>query len=193
MSKARLLTEAFRPVLVRAHRRYDDILAYDLARVRILDRELDSNYILDSRDLLAYARTLTRVGLLLCALTRIFIAVVFRDLAGNFTRVVIAAPRERVRPGKFPSRSVPYGEKRQQRHRFVQTAAPARGLVVAASWLLPAALRARYGEEYRSELWDLAAAGAGRRQQLGYALRQFRCAVPLRFAVLSPRHRRAAP
>jgi len=59
--------------------------------------------------------------------------------------------------------------------------------------LLPKADRARFGEEYRSELWDLAAAGAGRHQQMGYALRQFGCAVPLRFAVLSPRHKKAAP
>jgi hypothetical protein len=43
--------------------------------------------------------------------------------------------------------------------------------VAAAAGLLSAWYRARYSEEYRSELHDLAAARSGRRQQLGYASR----------------------
>jgi hypothetical protein len=69
----------------------------------------------------------------------------------------------------------------------------ARRLVAVAARLLPAADRARYGEEYHSELWDLAAAGAGRRQQIGYAARQLYSAVPVHFAILSPRRRKASP
>jgi hypothetical protein len=38
--------------------------------------------------------------------------------------------------------------------------------------LLPAADRARYAEEFRSELWDLAEIGAGRCQQVLYAASQ---------------------
>lgn len=72
--------------------------------------------------------------------------------------------------------------------------APSAGrLAAAAAWLLPARDRTRFHEEYRSELWDLATAGAARRQQICYALRQLRCAVPLRFTVLSPRRRKASP
>jgi hypothetical protein len=75
----------------------------------------------------------------------------------------------------------------------VRLAAPAVRLAAAAVRLLPATDRARYGEEFRNELRELAAAGAGRRQQIGYALRQFRCAVPLRLAVRVPRRRKASP
>jgi DNA-binding CsgD family transcriptional regulator len=65
-------------------------------------------------------------------------------------------------------------------------------LSAVAAWLLPAGERARYGEEYRSELHELATAGAGRRQQLGYAVRLLVRAAPLRVAVLAPRHGKAS-
>ena len=68
----------------------------------------------------------------------------------------------------------------------------AAGLLTAAAGLLPAGDRARYGEEYRSELWDLARSGAGRVRQLGYALRQLRRAFPAGIALRSARRRRAA-
>jgi len=68
----------------------------------------------------------------------------------------------------------------------------AAGLLAAAARLLPAADRARYGEEYRSELWDLARSGAGRLRQLGYALRQLRRALPAAVALRSPRRGSAA-
>jgi hypothetical protein len=68
----------------------------------------------------------------------------------------------------------------------------AAGLLTAAARLLPAGDRARYGEEYRSELWDLARSGAGRVRQLGYALRQLRRAFPAGVALRSARRRSAA-
>jgi len=69
----------------------------------------------------------------------------------------------------------------------------ANGLAVAASRLLPAADQPRYREEYRCELWDLADAGAGRAQQIGYAIRLVIRAVPLRYAVLASYSRKAPP
>ncbi len=83
------------------------------------------------------------------------------------------------------------GEARQGRNAR-RVAAPAKKLVAVASRLLPVAERARYLEEYRSELWDLAAAGAGCCRQVGYGARQVLSAMPLRSAVLAPR-RRGAP
>ena len=49
-------------------------------------------------------------------------------------------------------------------------------LAGAATRLLPARERARYAEEFRSELWELAAAGTSRRTQQAYAARQVLCA-----------------
>jgi hypothetical protein len=66
-------------------------------------------------------------------------------------------------------------------------------VLAAAVRLLPAADRARYGEEYRSELWELAQSGYGRMRQLRYALRQLRSALPMSFALRAPRRRGAAP
>jgi hypothetical protein len=79
-----------------------------------------------------------------------------------------------------------------QKQPTVRVAALAVRAAAAATRLLPAADRARYDDEYRSELWDLAAAGAGRRQQILCALRQLYATVPLRFAILAPR-RKASP
>lgn len=45
-------------------------------------------------------------------------------------------------------------------------------LLTAATWPLPVPDRARYAEEYQSELAELARSGAGRGQQLGYGFRQ---------------------
>lgn len=70
---------------------------------------------------------------------------------------------------------------------------PVRGLVSAAAFLVPATDRTRYAQEYRSELWDLAQAGAGSLRQLLYALRQLRRAIPMGLALRSPRRRSAAP
>jgi hypothetical protein len=69
----------------------------------------------------------------------------------------------------------------------------AAGLLAAATWLLPAPDRARYGEEYACELRDLARSGAGLWRQLRYALCQLRCAPQMRLALRSPRGRSAVP
>jgi hypothetical protein len=69
----------------------------------------------------------------------------------------------------------------------------ARRLAAAAVRLLPAADRARYAEEYLSELQDLARAGESRRRQAAYALRQLRSALVLRGELLAPSRRKAAP
>jgi hypothetical protein len=61
-------------------------------------------------------------------------------------------------------------------------------LADAAARALPAAGRARYREEFRSELQEIAAAGQPRRRQVGCALRQMRSALPMR-AELAARRR----
>ena len=66
-------------------------------------------------------------------------------------------------------------------------------LLTAAKWLLPATGRARYCEEYRCELWEIASNGGDRRHQLLYAIRQLTRAVQMRREVLSPRRRNASP
>lgn len=70
---------------------------------------------------------------------------------------------------------------------------PARRLVAAATQLLPAANRARYFEEYQSELWEIANGGGSRHGQLLYASRQLLRVVLVRGAVLAPLKRKASP
>lgn len=82
---------------------------------------------------------------------------------------------------------------RAQRGEARRVAPSAARLVLGAARLLPAADRARYAEEYHSELSDLARDGAGRLGQLGYALRQLRSAPRTGLALRSPRRRGAAP
>ena len=78
----------------------------------------------------------------------------------------------------------------RRRHRV----APSAGRVLAmAARLLPAADRARYAAEFRSELWELVQAGDGRWGQLGYAGRQLVAACQLRAALQAPRRRRVMP
>jgi hypothetical protein len=59
-------------------------------------------------------------------------------------------------------------------------APPAAGLLAIATLLLPHAARIRYAEELRTELWEIARVGGGRRPQLGYAARQVIAAPRLR-------------
>ncbi len=59
--------------------------------------------------------------------------------------------------------------------------------------LLPVRDRARYAEEFRSELWEIAHAGGGRRAQLAYAARQVMAARQLRAGLRVPRRRGAVP
>jgi hypothetical protein len=74
-----------------------------------------------------------------------------------------------------------------------QRSAAARRLGAAAARMLPAGDRARYGEEFRSELAEIALAGGGRWVQLAYAARQLRSAPRLRADLRTPRRRGAAP
>jgi hypothetical protein len=65
-------------------------------------------------------------------------------------------------------------------------------LTGAAAVLLPARDRGRYGEEWQGELTELAAAGAGLRSQLGYAVRLLHRTALLRFELIAGRRRREA-
>jgi len=60
-------------------------------------------------------------------------------------------------------------------------------LTGAAAWLLPAGDRARYMEEFRSELFDLAGMGVSRFGQLRYSLQLFGHALQMRAALAAPR------
>ena len=82
---------------------------------------------------------------------------------------------------------------RRARRWPTRAVSPAGYLVTTAARLLPAAYQARYVEEYQSELWDLAKAGAGRIAQLRYALCQLCCSLPMGLTLRSPRRRGAAP
>jgi len=87
--------------------------------------------------------------------------------------------------------SSPVGDPgRDETSRIVPSAAR---LLSGASRILPASQRARYADEFQSELWDLAAAGAGRRGQLAYAIRQTGSVPRLRLELRSPRRQGAAP
>jgi hypothetical protein len=67
------------------------------------------------------------------------------------------------------------------------------GLAATAARLLPVAHRARYAEEWASELWGLAQSGAGGFRQLQYALRQLLRVLLTGFALRSRRRRSVAP
>jgi hypothetical protein len=148
----------------------------DAARdlVGSLDHDLHRNLYLDfdragARDL---ARPRSRDLLRACFDARDLVS----SLENTSNGTALGAPRADKAAAQRPAR---------------QVAAPAKGLVAAAARLLPAADRTRYREEYRSELWDLAAIGAGRSKQVGYAARQLLGALPLRYAVQAARPRRA--
>jgi hypothetical protein len=104
-----------------------------------------------------------------------------------------ASARRRVGALDYPQQKVPGRSMAGPDLLVVNIATMAGWLVSAAAWLLPTADRTRYYEEYRSELWELAAAETTPRQQMQYALRQLGYALPLRFAVLSPRRKKASP
>ncbi len=112
---------------------------------------------------------------------RITVETVKTHLMRISRKLFTISPREAIRAR---------GSRESNAKRVVCSAA---GLLTAASRLLPAGDRARYAEEYRSELWDLAQGGAGRLGQLWYALRQLRSVLPMSLALRSPRRRSAAP
>jgi hypothetical protein len=66
-------------------------------------------------------------------------------------------------------------------------------LLVVAARMLPPRDRARYGDEFRSELWEIARARDGRWAQIAYAARQVRSSVQTRTALRAPRRRSAVP
>jgi hypothetical protein len=75
----------------------------------------------------------------------------------------------------------------------VRVARAAGRLATAAARMLPGRDRARYAEEFRSELWEIARASGGRRTQLAYAARQVLAARRLRAGLRVPRRRGAVP
>jgi hypothetical protein len=58
---------------------------------------------------------------------------------------------------------------------------------------VPAGDQARYREEFRSELAEIALAGGGRLTQLAYGARVLASSVRLRAALLAPRRQGALP
>lgn len=107
------------------------------------------------------------------------------DLPGVPDRILsVAADLSQACEFVLASASVPVKEERGAGRRVAPSAAR---LLAAATGLLAASARARYSEEYRAELWEIAAAGGGRRQQLLYAVRQVRSAWRLRTALGIPR------
>lgn len=85
------------------------------------------------------------------------------------------------------------GRAGQEQHGARRVVPLAGQLLAAAARLLPAGDRARYAEEFRSELAEIARAGAGRRRQLAYAARVVLSVRRLRADLQAPRRRRAAP
>jgi hypothetical protein len=72
-----------------------------------------------------------------------------------------------------PDERLENGSAAALRQREATRVTPTAGrLLATAARLLPAVDRARYAEEFRSELWDIARAGAARRGQLRYACQQ---------------------
>ncbi len=72
------------------------------------------------------------------------------------------------------------------------SSASARRLISAAVCVLPASQRARYSEEFSSELHELVEIGANRQLQLGYSLRLLIRAWALRTEIRSMRRKMAA-
>ena len=92
-----------------------------------------------------------------------------RDLAGDLTRAAT------------------------EQHGAEQVVPLAGHLLSAAPRLLPVSDRARYAEEFYSELSEIARAGAPRRVQLAYAVRVVVSARRVRAELRVPQRRKAAP
>ena len=65
-------------------------------------------------------------------------------------------------------------------------------LLVATARVVPVAERGRYAEEFRSELWELAAGGGGTVAQVSYAVRLLAGCVRLRRELRPGRRRGVA-
>ena len=145
--------------------------AHDLARARALNRVIAS---VIAR---VIARVLTRARVIARALDRDLPADLADTLDFVSTLARDLALARAVRGQRGAGRVVPLAGR----------------LLAAAARLLPAGDRARYAEEFRSELTEIARAGAGRRRQLAYAARVVMSARRLRADLRAPRRRRAAP
>ena len=159
------------------------------------DRDLDLPNALDrTRDLVsAFDRARAGISTLLNDLSRVSIRA--RDLAvvrqrdDESTRVINLV-RDLNLDG---NRDSDLAGTVQEQDREGRVAPSAGRLLTAAAKLLPAADRARYAEEYRSELWEIAHAGQPRRRQLHYASRQLVSSWRLRAELRVPRPRKASP
>jgi hypothetical protein len=96
-------------------------------------------------------------------------------------------------PASDPDRHLELTAKASGKRRTGELARTPVRLAGVAARLLPAAARARYREEYQGELAELAVAGAGRRNQFGYALRLLTRAPLLRAELRSASRRRVVP
>ncbi|WP_194891356.1 hypothetical protein [Catenulispora pinisilvae] len=115
-----------------------------------------------------------------------------RDPALVFTRELERIPADvdklisvliRAQPGVLP--------KGESARSVAMVSLAARCVTALAVWLLPVRYRTVKAEELAAELYDIAAAGESRRQQLAHALRVLAAIVPLRRA-LAAGARRAA-
>jgi hypothetical protein len=119
------------------------------------------------------------------------------EAAGDVRSLLVEHARLRARAADIASnlgQAFPAGEATALQPLKVDRVTPWAGrLLVTAARLLPTSGRARYCEEWRSELWEIAAAQTGRRPQYQYAARQLLSVVRLRAAMLSHRGMKAAP
>lgn len=169
-------------------------LAKDLAAIigeaMSLDRALAVEHdvaLVKARKLLGHGRDLARV----------LEGVRVRDreliLARNAVKKLVDRvedKRRRVADAEAKLLSRPENARRPRTRPDVETAPAAIRVVAWAVRILPPEDQARYDEEFRSELRDLAATGAARRTQFGHAVRLLTRAVQLRGEVKKARSQR---
>ena len=182
--RVRTLSHAFTRGQTSSLTNADDFRSRALERTRSLANELAHDRALDRAIVLAYhvSRALGR-----------------QDNAGVHSLahgLACAVARARARAydrayHQAPSVGVDHRVTRRKLRRAGIIVSSADRLLAAATQLLPAAARARYAEEYRNELWDLANCGAGRLQQVQYATRQLARAMVMRSALVPPHNRKA--
>lgn len=163
-------------------------LAHDLAR------DLTPKRASGPGDVSGLARDLTLNYTSGLALTRA------SGLAGGLARDLVSARAralERVhsRAGAVRDRSHDFDSSRGDRTQYEakRPMPSAATLLATAVRLLPVRERARYAEEFRSELWEIAHADGRRRAQLVYAARQVLSARRLRAELRVPQHHGVAP
>lgn len=184
----------------------DNALAYDIAYDDLLGSAhvFRNTCILDFAPVLERAhvleRTLDRDSGLDSDIDRVVNGVLSLVLAPDFPRsrgfqeLAALAERARAQMAELRARaSDESGRSEQPRCQADMAASKAADQVVAwAIRVLPADGRGRYAEEFRSELWGLAAAGNGRISQLRYAVLQLVCILSLRRELKASRATRQA-